>query len=142
MYKRILLPLGFSEFKSETLKPLLTKLADPQAKVTLLHVIEPISDADDDEVSAFLLSLKERAETFLQEVKKELETEGSSLDYMVVTGKRSSKIIEFAKQEQVDLIVMSAKCSVSDPVTPQELANLGNLVAMMAPCSVFLAKES
>lgn len=141
MYKRILLPLGLSEFKAGSIKPLLKQLADSQAKVTLLHVIEPISDADDREVSAFLQRLQERAESYLQEVAQELGELLSNVEYQITTGKRSTRIVEFAKQEQIDFILMSAKQSVNGPLTPQELGNLGNLVAMMAPCSVLISKD-
>ncbi len=110
MYKKILAPLDGSEVAECTLahtKAIAKGCKVP--KVVLLRVIEPLSTggAEEGEIwsrdeEAFQATVKD----YLSGVADSLKKEGISVETTVVSGKAADEILDYAKNNQVDLVVM------------------------------------
>jgi len=113
MYKKILAPLdgsGFSECSLEHVRTVAIGCQVPE--VVLLMVVEPIKTIAYAETSGDWVAEKEKhnqaeAEKYLSELAENLEGEGVVVQAAVVHGNPAEEILDYAKNNQVGLIVMS-----------------------------------
>ena len=113
MYKKILAPLdgsGFSECSLEHVKAVATGCQVPE--VVLLMVVEPIKTIAYAETSGDWVAEKEKqnqteAENYLSKLVENLRGEGVAVQTAVVHGNPAEEILDYAKNNQVGLIVMS-----------------------------------
>lgn len=111
MYKKILAPLDGSKFSECTLEHVRAVVAGCQVpEVVLLMVVElprqPLERGEE-----WPREVEERgrswAEDYLTKVANGLKKEGMAAQTVVVTGWPADKILDYADQNQVDLIIMS-----------------------------------
>ncbi len=119
MYKKMLAPLDGSELSECSLEHVRAVATGCQVpEIVLLRVIEPIHEPLEDEGASddWRRSVRERAqavaEGYLAKVANSLKKEGIAIETVVVpggpdTGGAAYEILEYAKKNQVDLIVMS-----------------------------------
>lgn len=113
MYKKILAPLdgsGFSECSLEHVKTVAIGCQVPE--VVLLMVVEPIKTIAYAETSGDWVAEKEKrnqtlAENYLSKLVENLRGEGVTVQTAVVHGNPAEEILDYAKNNQVGLIVMS-----------------------------------
>ena len=113
MYKKILAPLdgsGFSECSLEHVRTVAIGCQVPE--VVLLMVVEPIKTIAYAETSGDWVAEKEKhnqaeAEKYLSELAENLEGEGVVVQAAVIHGNPAEEILDYAKNNQVGLIVMS-----------------------------------
>jgi len=113
MYKKMLAPLdgsGFSECSLEHVRTVAIGCQVPE--VVLLMVVEPIKTIAYAETSGDWVAEKEKhnqaeAEKYLSELAENLEGEGVVVQAAVVHGNPAEEILDYAKNNQVGLIVMS-----------------------------------
>jgi nucleotide-binding universal stress UspA family protein len=111
MYKKILVPLDGSKFSEcilEHVKAVVTGCSVPQ--VDLLWVIEPIRHAyeiGDDQLLKIEKNTQDAATKYLSQVASNLKQEGIAADAVVVRGQAADEILDYVKQNQVDLVMMS-----------------------------------
>jgi len=117
MYQKILVPLDGSEFSEATLehvKAIATGCKVPE--VILLMVVEPYHQVyvsedywptmADDAIAAEAKALSS-AKEYISKLAKKLKKQGLSVQTAVVNGSPDSEILDYAKNSQVDLIIMS-----------------------------------
>ena len=81
LFKHILVPLDFTRKNAAALRFALNLARQNQSRVTLLHVIETIEYADDEEIAQFFDSLKKRARERLASYAHRFDEAGVSIAY-------------------------------------------------------------
>ena len=109
--KRILVPTDFSAHASDALDHARSLAEKFNARLTLLHVFEPINLAYES-VSAQMVECAQRAEDDARELLADLyadlkEAPGPAVHSVFVTGRPEEKIVSMAKKLKQDLIVIS-----------------------------------
>lgn len=114
MYKKILAPLDGSELSEctlEHLKAIATGCQIPE--VVLLRVVEPLPHVygDGGLPPGWHDEAQKKAEEFardyLAKVAVSLKKEGISAETALVSGRAADAILDYAREHQVDLIIMS-----------------------------------
>lgn len=116
MYKKILVPLdgsGFSECSLEHVKAIASGCRVPET--ILLRVVEPLSAeivsalamAGDDLLHKAELDSQVEARNYVVKIKNELANNGLEVEAVVVDGSAAEEILDYAKNNKVDLIVMT-----------------------------------
>ena len=106
MFKSILVPLDGSELAEGSLPHARTMAAAFGACVTLLHVSEAPPETS---INVFDWSLrKAEAEAYLLKQAAELQRAGLSVECRLLEGPAAQRIVEYAEQQQMSLIVMSS----------------------------------
>ncbi len=112
MYKRILVPLDGSELSECTLehvRAIATSCNVPE--VVLLRVVEPIEGVYET-AGPWINQMQDKsqavAEDHLSKLTDNLKKEGIAAAGVVVRGLAAEEILDYAKNNQVDLIIMSS----------------------------------
>jgi nucleotide-binding universal stress UspA family protein len=114
MYKRILIPLDGSELSEHALEPLMEVATSPgDVHVILLEVVEPFTAIYAGGPGATTVAQKAnmQAETdaaaYLNKLASRLKRKRLSVETAVITGSPADVILNYVKQHEVDLIIMS-----------------------------------
>jgi nucleotide-binding universal stress UspA family protein len=139
MFKHILIPLDFSD-KNDAAIVIARQLTSLSAsRLTLLHVIEAIDGADDEESRGFYDSLESRARQSLARLQLDLANQQIEAGTAVAFGDRTHEIVRAADEMAVDLIVMSSR--KLDPASPmQPWPTISHKVALLSSCPVLLVR--
>jgi nucleotide-binding universal stress UspA family protein len=141
---RILVPLDFSEHANNGLRHA-KELADTyDAKLDLLHVVEEIVQPAFYEIAGVLpekvtAARKDKSAEEMERLFREAAGPDVSVDYHVIVGKASRDIVEFAREEDVDLIAIATHGLTG--VKHLLLGSVTEKVVRMAPCPVFTVKS-
>ena len=131
--------MDFSEKNQIALDAAYDIVSQTPARVTLLHVIEPIAIIDDVEVQDFTDQLVARANIELQTKAAKF----SDLDVNVVcatqVGNRSRTVTAFAVDNDVDLIIVSSH-PIQEVHSARSMASVSYQIAVLANCAVLLLK--
>lgn len=146
MYKKILAPLDGSEFSECSLEHVRAVATGCQVpEVVLLRVVEPIRqtyELGEDWRRDAEGKGQAEAKDYLAKVADDLKKGGVAAETAVVLGQPAEAILDYAKQNQVELIIMSthgrsgvsrwAFGSVADRVLRHSVAPV--LIVAPAPC--------
>ena len=139
MFQRILVPLDLSNRSQSAVDVAFGLAAQSKADVVLLHVIETVEHIEFDEMKEFYDRLEKSASLGLQELAADLEAKGIKAEQVVIYGKRTQEIVDFAVNNRVDLILMASHRI--DPDRPgHDWSSISYAVAILAPCAVLLVK--
>ena len=117
-FHHVLVPLDFTEKNRAALEVAFDLAVHHHARVTLLHVIEPISGADG-ELQAFTTRLRQRAESELEARAQRFAEAVQKVEWKVIEGHRLEEIVRASVDRSADLIVMSSHRPVPrSPGTP------------------------
>ncbi len=116
MYKKMLVPLDGSEFSEcslEHVKSIASGCNVPET--VILRVVEPLSaesvaalaQAGDDLLSKAEEDTKTDAREYIDKTKDRLAKEGLMVETAIVDGRAAEKILDYAKNQQADIIVMT-----------------------------------
>ena len=140
MFKHILIPLDFTE-KGDAAIEISCEIAGLRAsRITLLHVVEAIDSAPNDEVREFYQSLEERGHRKLARLQADLAHRQIAAEIAVTLGKRAEEIVRFARDADVDLVVMSSRPIDPETGTPRPWPTVSHKVAVLAPCPILLVR--
>jgi universal stress protein A len=143
--KKILAPIDFSEHSMEAMRAAMELAKDVGADVHLMHVIAPHhsfiplpleSNAEQSRELAREASMIEQAEEELARIKKDDFGDSKKVFTYSVVGHPVQKLVEYAKEQAIDLIVMATHGR-----TGGELLLIGSVTEKMvrnAPCSVLV----
>ena len=108
MIKRILFASDFSRISRRAEEYTVSIASATGASVTILHAIEPIEGAEDEDASfrGFFDGLRKKAELNGDKVAARLRDAGVHCDIHVETGKRWQVIVEQARTHQFDMLVL------------------------------------
>jgi nucleotide-binding universal stress UspA family protein len=139
MFKNILVPTDFTE-KSHTALDIALKISKGEKFViTLLHVIETIDDADEEEFDEFYRKLKERAQQKIDEIAGLYPEYDGCIMKEILFGSRVREIVKFAHEKSIDLIVLSSH-RIDRMEAAADWATISYKVAILAQCPVLIAK--
>ena len=138
-FDHILVPLDFTQKNNLALEHSLKLAKRDHSRVTLLHVVETIDYAEDEEIAEFYESMKRRARANLSTCAERFREANIAVAEKIVLGKRCHGIITYAMRKNVDLIVLSShKVQLDQP--PEGLATLSYQVSILCQCPVLLVK--
>ena len=139
MFSNILVPVDLTDQSRSSIEMALDLAGPESSKVTLLHVIETIADADYDDMRDFYKRLERRARASLEELARPLVAAGFEVERQVIYGKRVKEIVLFAEEHDNDLVIMSSRAlDLQDRDT--SWGSISHQVAILASCSVLLLK--
>ncbi len=140
MFKHVLIPLDFTDRGDAAIEISCELAASSQSRVTLLHVIETIDSAPNEEVEEFYRNLERRARRMLTRLQADLAHQQIAAEITVALGKRAEEIVRFAADHEVDLIVMSSRPVDPETGTPRPWPTVSHRVAVLAPCPILLVR--
>ena len=107
MYSNILVPVAYDhQHRGEAALAIARGLSEPDAKVTLLHVVEDLPTYITAQLPAGLADRnREEASTELRQI---AANTGMKADIAVVFGHSGSSIVEFAELHECDCIVVAS----------------------------------
>ena len=141
MFKRILVPVDFTEKSLKAVDMAHDLAVQSGAEVILLHVIERIEhlDPEFDELKPFYDRLAKSARKGLLEFSERFVADSVKVVDAIMYGKRTQEIVRFAIENNADLIIMASHRI--DPDRPgHDWSSISYAVAILAPCPVLLAK--
>ncbi len=139
MFHNILLPVDLAD-RHHAVLDIAAKLAAPsKGTVTLLHVIETISELSSAEERDFYGSLEATARSFLDRIGKKLAERGVEWRSVIVLGHRATETIRYGAEIGADLMIVTAPRI--DPTNPT--VNWGSLsfkISVLSQCPVLMVK--
>jgi nucleotide-binding universal stress UspA family protein len=178
LFKKILIPYDGSEPSKSALEIGIdiTRITK-SSQLFLLHVVPevPIPSIYDRPIHSKTGELKTTAEYFqelyqelrtnakkkLQHIEEKCEANGVNTEIHISSGNPSKKIVEFAKEKDIDLIIMSSRNTVARAddennisgsrgrktrrrimrrILPRSLGSVSRAVAERAPCPILLLR--
>ena len=144
--KKILCPTDFSENSEHAMKYALTLATLSQAELELFHVVEPISYPQSTELFDPVLDEVELTMKMEAAFQKQLEDQVAALkeDYpkmsgKLVTGNTFLQIIQAAREDNVDMIVMGTHGRTG--LAHVLIGSVAERVVREAPCPVLTVKH-
>jgi len=143
-YKKILVPIDFSDFSKAALKYAVTFAKQYKAKLILVYVMEPIIYPPDFSMGQITLptvnfEMDRRAKEELEKLAENEITELVDVTTIIKTGKPFVEIIETAKEEDADLIIISTHGHSG--VEHILFGSTADKVVQKAPCPVLTIRE-
>lgn len=143
--KKILVPIGFSEHSTEAMRGAMDLAKDVGAEVHLMNVIAPhhtfipvlllARNAEQSRELARESAMMEQAEQELARIKKDDFAGSNKVFTFAVVGPPAQKLVEYAKEQAIDLIVMSTHGLTGVEYT---IGSVTEKVVRNAPCSVLV----
>lgn len=138
MFQRILVPVDLTQKNTHAVETARDLAAESGGTVTLLHVIETL-DLPFEELEGFYARLEEKARRAMEEMAEPLQEAGLSFARPVSYGRRAEEIVDFAVEEDSDLIILSShRIDLENPGS--SWTTLSYKVAILAQCPVLLVK--
>jgi universal stress protein A len=138
MFQRILVPVDLTQKNARAVETARDLASESGGTVTLLHVIETL-DLPFDELEGFYARLEQKARRAMDEMAAPLQEAGLSFARRVSYGKRAEEIVDFAAEEDSDLIILSShRIDLENPGS--SWTTLSYKVAILAQCPVLLVK--
>jgi nucleotide-binding universal stress UspA family protein len=141
-FDHILVPVDFTEKNAAAIAVAKRLAVQSVARVSLLHVIESLEDAgDDDEIQKFMERMKTKSSENLERLLDQFADCDLEVTSATMINHRSKGIVLYAVENAVDLIVMG-----SHPIDPSKVrdswATISYQVSLLCPCSILLIKPA
>lgn len=141
--QRFLVPLDFSESANQTLDYAITLAGKLGARLTLLHVIQPLPlggvDMSVTLPFTYIQELEGEIQRSMESSLERVTAAGLEGEIVIVHGAPFHEIIETAKTQQVDLIVMGTHGRTGFQYVL--LGSVAEKVVRLAPCPVLVARQ-
>ena len=139
MFQKILVPVDLTDAHQSALDIAARLAKENDGEVTLLHVVEVISEVWATEDREFYARLEQRARDHLARLGHSLEARGVARREEVVFGHRAPEIVRYATEVGADLIVLkSHRIDLQDPSAGW--GTVSYKVGILAQCPVLLVK--
>ena len=140
---RFLVPLDFSEYANQALDYAIHLASKLEARLTLLHVIQalPLGGVDMGVTLPFTLlqDLEAKITSSMQAYLERVTAAGLEGEIIIVKGVPFQEILETAKTQQVDLIVMGTYGRTG--LQRVLLGSVAEKVVRLAPCPVLVVRQ-
>jgi nucleotide-binding universal stress UspA family protein len=140
MFKKILIPVGFHRENDPTLEIAKKLAAQNKSKITLLHVVETVEHLEFKEMEDFYRKLEKNAQEELDQIAKEIVSADIQVQKEILFGRRPQEIVNFATDNQIDLIVLSSHRVDPEKGDFKDISTISYKVSIFAPCPVLLVK--
>ena len=142
--QRFLVPVDFSEYANQALDYALSLASKLDARLTLLHVIQalPLGGVDMGVTLpyTYVHDLEAEITSSMQAYLERVTAAGLEGEVAVVHGVPFQEIIDTAKAQQVDLIVMGTHGRTG--LQHVLLGSVAERVVRLAPCPVLVVRQS
>jgi universal stress protein A len=139
MFQRILVPTDFSKRTSQALAVAINIAKQDRGVIDLLHVIEMIVDTTFEEFEEFYLKLEDRAREDMDSLIAQYGDMPVEINQKILYGDRSRQILQFAAENESDLIIMNShKVDRDNPVSGW--GTISYKVVILSECPVMLIK--
>jgi nucleotide-binding universal stress UspA family protein len=142
--QHVLVPTDFSASAEQALDYAIRLARTFNARLTVLHVIQPIPMGGVDMGVAlpetYLQEVEEAAQGSMEEALARVTAAGLTAAQVVLYGVPFQEIVETAKARQVDLIVMGTQGRTG--LMHVLLGSVAERVVRLAPCSVLVVRAS
>jgi universal stress protein A len=139
MFRRILVPLDFTDKNLRALEVARELAQQNRANVALLHVIETVEHIPFDEMQSFYRKLEDAARERMSFPARMFLERDLVVEPEIVHGNRAEEIVKYAVANQVDLIVLSSH-KIGPEHPGQGWGTISYKVAILAQCPVLLVK--
>jgi nucleotide-binding universal stress UspA family protein len=142
--KKVLVPIDFSDYSKSALKYAVNFAKSFSADITLVYVVEPIIYPPDFSmgqiaIPAVSTEWDERAQEELDKLAKTEISKDVKVKSIIKTGKPFVEIIETAKEEEIDLIIIATHGHSG--VEHILFGSTAEKVVRKAPCPVLTLRE-
>jgi universal stress protein A len=139
-FKKILAPIDFSEFSMDALRGATELAKDVGAELHIVHVVAPhfsLLEKTREQLRETLML--DESEQELARIKKEQFGNSSNVVTRAEIGPPVPKLVEYARANQIDLIVLSTHGRTG----PQHImiGSVAEKLARLAPCSVLVFRR-
>ncbi len=139
MFNHVLIPTDLSDRARRPIELTMQLVEGRKTRVTLLHVVEEIAQATRDEFQDFYQDLEQRSAAKLRELAGMFDSPVIQVARDIVYGNPAIEIATFAKDNDVDLIVLASH-TIDTGQPRQGWGTLSHKVSVLAPCPVLLVK--
>lgn len=142
--KKVLVPIDFSDYSKSALKYAVNFAKSFKAEIILIYVVEPIIYPPDFSMGQIAMPTintdwDNRAKEELDKLAKNEITNNGKVKTIIKTGKPFAEIIEAAKEEDIDLIIISTHGHSG--VEYILFGSTAEKVVRKAPCPVLTLRE-
>jgi len=141
-FQKLLVPIDFSEHAERALDYAIAWGRQLRAQLVLLHVIQSISDAGFDMMSALpaahLKVLENELTQHMKDYLQRVEDAGVEGDSVIAYGTPYDKTIELVETRQIDLIVMGSHGRTG--LSHLFLGSMAEKLVRLAPCPVLVVR--
>jgi nucleotide-binding universal stress UspA family protein len=138
MFENILVPVDLTDENLRAIETSRDLALETGGEVTFIHVIETL-DLPFEELAAFYDRLEANAVQTMRELAEPVRAAGVRMHQRIEYGKRAETIVEFAEENDVDLIILNShRVRLDDPSSGW--ATLSYKIAILARCPVLLVK--
>lgn len=139
MFTQILVPVDFSERNAQAVQVAVGLAQSGNGRVQLLHIIKLIAGGNYEDFEDFYQKLETEAETKMAALIQPVQNDEVEISSHILVGHRVQEIINFAAENQVDLIVMSShKIDLQNP--DEGWGTISHKVSILAQCPILLVK--
>lgn len=145
MYKKILVPLDGSDRSNKALAHTVELASKLNAKITLMHVVPSLPPYVNTAVDrlgqaqqSIIEELMRNGKEMLQQYASSISDKGIEVDSFTVMGQPADEIIEKAKHEDYDLIVIGSRGL--GEIKGYLMGSVSNRVSRHAPCPVLIIR--
>lgn len=137
--QHILVPMDFSPDAEHALNYAVELAQRVQARLTLMHVVY-IPVTTEVNLSAYFADMEAGVKQGMETYEKRVEEAGLAVDTLIVRGTPFHEIVQTAKSQPIDLIVMGTHGRTG--VTHLLIGSVAERVVRMAPCPVLVTRHS
>jgi nucleotide-binding universal stress UspA family protein len=138
--ERILFPTDFSVYSEKAREYALYLGERLRASIYILHAIEPLDYTEVDlEVKRFYKDLELQMEKKIEKEKEIFEKRGLSVESNIVIGQRWRVINTFAKEKNIDLIIMGSH-GLQTESGKLAIGTTSHKVVFSSPCPVLIVR--
>jgi nucleotide-binding universal stress UspA family protein len=139
--KKMLAPIDFSNYSMDALNGAAELARDTGALLHVLHVIAPHRSLFEQESTELAreAAMTEQSEEELARIKKDVLGNSDKVVTAVVTGPPVVKIVDYARENQIDLIMMATHGHTG--AEHLLIGSVAEKVARLAPCSVLIFRR-
>ncbi len=141
--QHFLVPIDFSEYADHALEYAMTLAGKLDARITLLHVLQSVALGGADMgvtlPYSYLETLEAEIRSTLESYRTRITAAGLEGTAVLVHGAPFHEIIEIAKAQQVDLIIMGTHGRTG--FGHLFLGSVAEKVVRLAPCPVLVARQ-
>jgi nucleotide-binding universal stress UspA family protein len=139
--QHVLVPVDFSPYAEHALEYAVALAKTLHARLTLLHVIEPLPLSRDATIAfphAYLQELESTAQHQLEQVLARAQEAGLHATTAIVHGVPFQGIVDAAREQQADLIVMGTHGRTG--LRHVLVGSVAEKVVRLAPCPVLVTR--
>ena len=139
MFTQILVPVDLSDRNEQAVRVAVEMAQSSYGQVQLLHIIKLIAGGSYEDFEDFYQKLENEAQAKMENLIKPFRQSEVDVSSHILIGHRVEEIINFAAENNIDLIVMNShKIDLQNP--DEGWGTISHKVGILAQCPILLVK--